>query len=256
MNNVEITWLSIWHWLYIILIAGAIVGGAFLLKGKSKGTKQKTLNIISISVLVLYIVDFMLQPFVTKSHTLDIDKLPFHICTLMGIVSVFAQFSKKDWFKETSVSLAIAGALMYLVYPGSAFGDIAPWSYKVIQTMVYHGGLLAWGVLSLTTGEVKLEFKNIWKPLIGLCIITVWAGIGNFCYNGGEHHYDWFFITGSTFPFVPKYLMPFAVIFAVFAVIVCVYLIYWLATKNLNKQHIENNEGKPKVAKKKSAKKS
>lgn len=234
-GSVEINCFDGWHFAYILIIAALIVGGAFLLKGKTQKTKQKTLQILSISVLVLYIIDFMLQPFVTSSHTLDIDKLPFHICTLMSIVAVFAQFSNKDWFKEVAVTLAMAGSLMYLVYPGSALGGIAPWCYKVIQTMVYHGGLLAWGVLSLTTGEVKLHMKKIWQPLLGLVCVCLWAALGNFCYNGGDHHYDWFFITGSTFPFVPKYLMPFAVIVAVYGVVAGIYLIYWLAVRKKNK---------------------
>lgn len=234
-GNVEINCFDGWHFAYIFIIAGLIIGTAFLLKGKTQKTKEKTLRILSISVLVLYIVDFMLQPFVSSDFTLNIDKLPFHICTLMGIVAVFAQYSKKDWFKEVAVTLAMAGGLMYLVYPGSALGGIAPWCYKVIQTMVYHGGLLAWGVLSLTTGEVKLHMKNIWMPLIGLVCICLWAALGNWCYNGGDHHYDWFFITGSTFSFVPSWILPFAVIAAVYGVVACIYLIYYLATKNRKK---------------------
>lgn len=236
VGSVSIELFSIWHFLYILFIAGAIVGGAFLLKNKSNQTKEKTLKVIVITTLVLYIADFMLQPFVTSDFTLDIDKLPFHICTLMCIVATFAQFSKKDWFKEVAVTLAMAGSLMYLVYPGSALGGVSPWCYKVVQTMVYHGLLLSWGVLSLTTGEVKLHVKKMWQPLIGVVCIALWAGLGNLCFNGGPHHYDWFFITGSTFPFVPKWLMPFAVITAVYGVVACFYLIYWLVTRKKDKQ--------------------
>ena len=238
--GIEIGLFSIWHFLYIFLIAGAIVGAAFALRKRNDETKKKVLNIIAIVTLCLYIVDFFLQPFVTSDHELNIDKLPFHICTLMGIVAVFAQYSKKEWFKELSVALAIAGSLMYLTYPGSALGGgKSPWCYKVIQTMVYHGMLLGWGVLNLTTKQVKLNWKNIWMSLVGILVITVWAAIGNFCYNEhwayGSPHFDWFFITGSTFPFVPTALMPFAVIVAVFGVIACVYLIYWLATRDWKK---------------------
>ncbi len=230
-NGITIELFSIWHFLYIFLIIGAIVGAIFLLKTKSQKTKQKTLKILIITTLVLYIVDFMLQPFVTRDNTLDIDKLPFHICTLMSIVGTLAQYSKNQNFKEVSVTMAMAGALMYLTYPGSALGGIAPWSYKVIQTMVCHGMLLAWGVLSLTTGEVKLNYRKMWMPLVGVVCMALWAGLGNLCYNGGTHHYDWFFITGSTFPFIPKYLMPFLAVAAVYGVIACFYLIYWIVEK-------------------------
>lgn len=36
VGSVSIELFSIWHFLYIFLIAGAIIGGAFLLKNKSK----------------------------------------------------------------------------------------------------------------------------------------------------------------------------------------------------------------------------
>lgn len=242
-GSVEISLFSIWHFLYVFLIAGATVGAAFALRNKSKEYKNKTLKIVSIVTLSLYIADFFLQPFVDgKSFELNIDKLPFHICTLMGIIAVFAQYSNKQWFKEIATALAIAGSLMYLTYPGSALGGVTPWCYKVVQTMVYHGMLFMWGVLTLTTGEVKLTWKNIWMPLVGICVVAAWATIGNVCYNSsyvggdGNHHWDWFFLTGSTFPFVPTWLMPFAVITAVFSVICCVYLIYWLATRDRTKK--------------------
>ncbi len=246
-GSIEITLFSIWHFLYIFIIAGAIVGAAFALRKKSASTKQQTLKIISIVTLCLYITDFFLQPFVSGTpFTLNIDKLPFHICTLMGIVAVFAQYSNKVWFKEIASALAIVGSLMYLTYPGSALGGVTPWCYQVVQTMVYHGMLLMWGVLTLTTGEVKLHWKKIWMPLVALCVVALWATIGNVCYNSsyvggdGNHHWDWFFLTGTTFPFVPTWLMPFAVVTAVFSVVCCIYLIYWLATRDWKQQKTKN----------------
>ncbi len=44
VGRVSIELFSIWHFLYIIFIAGAIVGGAFLLKNKSKQNKRKNLT--------------------------------------------------------------------------------------------------------------------------------------------------------------------------------------------------------------------
>lgn len=230
---IEITCFSIWHFLYIFLIAGVIIGAAFWLKGKSDATKHKTLKILALVTFGFYVVDFFLQPFVRSSFTLNIDKLPFHICTLMGVMAIFVADSKHDWFREIIVALATTGAFMYLVYPGSALGDNTPWCYKVVQTMLYHGLLLAWGILSLTTGQVKLHIKKIWLPLVGMLCVALWATIGNVCYNtnyaGGSGHYDWFFLTGSTFGMSP-YLMPFLTLAAFYSVTAIIYGIYWLST--------------------------
>lgn len=234
-GGIEIDAFSVWHFLYIFLIAGAITGAGFALKGKSEETKKKVLNILSVVVLCWYITNFFLQPFVQGDNQLNIDKLPFHICTLMSIVAVFAQFSRKEWFKETSVIMAMSGAIMYLVYPGSALGGIAPWCFKVIETMLYHGLLFSWGILSLTTGQVKLHYKNMWMPLVGIVCVAVWATIGNLCYNvsyisdGVNHHYDWFFLTGSLVDYIiPVWAMPSLVITAVYGVASCFYLINFI----------------------------
>ena len=233
-GDIAIEAFNIWHFLYLFIIAGALIGAGFALRGKSAETHKKVLNKLSIGVLCWYIVNFFLQPFVNANNQLNIDKLPFHICTLMSIIGVFAQFSKKDWFKEVAVTLAMAGSLMYLTYPATAFGGAAPWCFKVIETIIYHSALFGWGILSLTTGQVKLHYKNMWMPLVGVVCVALWATVGNLCYNvsyfgdGVHRHYDWFFLTGTSFPIVPVYLMPFAVIAAVYGVIACFYLINYI----------------------------
>ena len=239
---------NLWHFLYLILIAGVIVGAGFALRGRKPETQKKVLNILSITVLCWYITNFFLQPFVRGNNQLNIDKLPFHICTLMSIVGVFAQFSNKAWFKEVAVTLAMAGSLMYLTYPATAFGGAAPWSFKVIETMIYHSALFSWGLLSLTTGQVKLHYKSMWMPLVGLCCVALWATVGNVCYNvsylgkGDAPHYDWFFLTGTSFPFPPA-LMPFLVVIAVYGVIACFYLINFIC-QVVNKRINKNKQAK------------
>lgn len=238
---------NLWHFVYVFIIAGAIIGAGFALRGKKEETQKKTLNVLSICVLCWYITNFFLQPFVQGNNQLNIDKLPFHICTLMSIVAVFAQFSKKDWLKEVAVTLAMAGTLMYLTYPSTAFGGAAPWSFKVIETMVYHSALFAWGILSLTTGQVKLHYKKMWMPLVGVVCVALWATVGNVCYNVsylGEvgPHYDWFFLTGTSFPF-PPYILPFLVITAVYGVISCFYLINYVCHV-INKRIVAKKQAK------------
>lgn len=228
---------NVWHFIYLGIIAAVMVVAVLALKGRQATTQKRVLNILAVSVLCWYIANFFLQPFAMGTNQLNVDKLPFHICTLMSIVAVWAQFSQKDWFKEVAVTLAMVGTLMYLIYPSTAFGDdgMAPWCYRVIETMVYHSALFAWGFLSLTTGQVKLQYKHIWMPLVGLICVALWATVGNVCYNtsylgkDGNPHYDWFFLTGTTFDMTKlAAVMPLLVIGIMYAVIACFYLINFI----------------------------
>lgn len=241
-GSVEIGLFSIWHILYFVLIVGGTIGSCFILKNKSEETKEKVRRILAYFVIGVYIADFFIQPFMSSDYSMNVDKLPFHICTLMGCLIPFAQFNKKfDRIKDVICCLSIVASLMYVTYPGSAIGDVLPWCYKVVQTFVFHGLVFAWGVISVATGAIKLEFKNIWKELVAILIIIVWAGFGNNAYSNELHHYDWFFITGSTFPFVPTWLMPFAVLAAVYAMCAIIFSIDLMVKRIVEKRKLMGN---------------
>lgn len=259
----EIALFNFWHIFYFaLIIAAAITAGLFLKKATDEA-KARVFSILSITLVALYVFDWFAIPLYNTHecadgsilYMLDVDKLPFHICTILCPVVAFVQFNKKcARFREPVAILAIVAPLMYLTYPGSAVGDLSAFCYKVIQTFLYHGVLLAWGYLNLATGVVRPAFKRCYKVLVGICLIAVWAMIGNLTYgtgfnHDGDPHYDWFFLTGSTFPFVPKPLMPFAVIAAVFCVALLVYGIYYLVLRiqNGKKVTVEEAEEKEEV---------
>jgi Ca2+/Na+ antiporter len=80
-------------------------------------------------------------------------------------------------------------------------------------------------------------------------MIAVWATIGNLSYNtsylGNDpnaSHYDWLFLTGTTFSFIPPYLMPLASMAAIFGVVMCLYGIYYLYMHLYNKRAAKKNE--------------
>ena len=162
----EITLFSIWHIMYIVLIIGLTIGTAFIVKNKSEKLKRNILNILAVTAIAVYIADFFIMPLSGVGYGGYLDKLPFHICTFISIMIPFAQFSKSNnkvanSFKEIVACLSIVASLMYMTYPGSALGDIGTFSYKVVQTFVFHGLVFAWGFMSLATGSISLKIKNI-----------------------------------------------------------------------------------------------
>ena len=205
----EITLFSGWHFMYIAIILGLTIGVIFILKNKKESTKVLVTKILCYVLIITYVADFFIMPLYGVEMGGYLDKLPFHFCTAVGVMTAFVQFNKHfKWAKEPVAALAIVASLMYITYPGSALGEISTFSYKVIQTFLFHGLLFAWGVLFVATKQTELKWKNIWKPLVLICSIVVWAAFGNAVYAD----YDWCFITGSTFSFIPSGLMPFVVI--------------------------------------------
>lgn len=234
----DITLFSVWHFMYIFMICGATLALALYLRNKAPETQKKWTNALAVALISTYIADFFLMPLSRTDYSIDIDKLPFHICTLTAVMVQFVQFNSKfARLKQTVVCLATVSALMYICYPGSALGGILPWSYRVVQTFLFHGLSLTWGVINMTTGEVKMSYRNLPHEFMALLCMTVWAAIGNTLYSTTDRHFDWFFITGSTFPFIPKRLMPLVTVCSILAMCAIIHTIYYVIVRLKEASH-------------------
>ena len=234
----DVTLYSVWHILYASMIFAAIIGMAAYLCRKDTSVKNRVLNLIAYSIAVVYIADFFIQP-LFRNGAMNVDKLPFHICTLLCPVIAFTQFNKRfACIKEPVAFLSVISPLMYIVYPGSALGTESPFCYEIIQTFVYHGLLLAYGVLLITTRTVIPNIKNSYKSLIGIGITVIWAAFGNAVYSeaGWGKGFDWFFITGKTFPFIHPIWMPLVVVVCTFAMVMAMYGLYYLVDYIIKRQ--------------------
>lgn len=191
-TGITITPFSPAHIVYLVLIFGGIVGAWFLLRKKSAEAKQKALRFLGYALVISYLSDFFVHEFVYGE--MNIDKLPFHICTALCPLMAIAQFNRKgDKILEPVAVLSVLAPMMYLCYPAS-IGDGEPWCYQAVQTMFYHGTLMAWGILSIALGVVKPDIRKIWKSGVLLIGITLWAKLGNILL---EH--NWFFLEEDAF---------------------------------------------------------
>jgi uncharacterized membrane protein YwaF len=186
-TGIKITPFSVAHLVYMFLIFGGIALAWYLLRDKDDSKKEKALRFLSYALVISYLSDFFVHDFVYGG--LNMDKLPFHICTALCPLSAIAQFNRKGHkILEPMAVLATLAPMMYICYPASV-GDGEPWCYQAVQTMFFHGVLLAWGVLNLALGKVRLNWKNCWKCAVVLVSITLWAKLGNVLL---EH--NWFFL--------------------------------------------------------------
>lgn len=239
-TGISVTAFSLSHIIYILLIAGAIVGLFLAFRKKGEDKTEKVLRILAYAVVISYLSDFFVHDFVyadlgdslvyspevlKERGGLNMDKLPFHICTVLCPIMAFTQFNKRfKKFLEPVAMLSIVAPLMYLCYPAS-IGSGEPWCYQAVQTMFYHGALLAWGILSVAYGKVKPSIKKSWHAAILLVAITLWAKLGNILL---EH--NWFFLNEDAFyiglvagGIIPKWLLMVINPIAFFLVILAVY---------------------------------
>lgn len=186
-TGIKITPFSIAHIVYIVLIFGGIVALWLIFRKKNAESKTKLLRGLAYALAISYFSDFFFHEFVYGG--LNTDKLPFHICTSLCLFVIYAQFNRKgDRILEPVAVLATLAPMMYLCCPASV-GEGEPWCYQAVQTMFFHGVLMAWGILSIALGATKPVIRNCWKCAALLAFITVWAKFGNILLN-----HNWFFL--------------------------------------------------------------
>lgn len=232
-SSLQIGLFDIWHFLYLFVIFGGCIALWLIFRDRTAASKEKVLRFFAYLTIGIYIADFFIMPLSDSYNGIGVDKLPFHICTLMASLVPFVQFNPKwEKIKTPVVTLSITSALMWMCYPGSALGGEPPFCYRIFQTFMFHGILFCWGVLNLCLGAVRLNIKKIWKEFVGILLILLWASFGNAIYDDQ----NWFFLADSLFAFLSDEIMPLMVVVTVFAVCLVIYGAYY-ALSNLSKRN-------------------
>lgn len=224
-SSLEIGLFDIWHFTYLFIVFGGAFLLSLLMKNRSEQGKQKLLRLFAYLVIGFYVGDFFIMPLSDSYSGISTYKLPFNICTIMAVLVPFVQFNPRfSKIKCPVVTLSITSSMMWMCYPGTALGGQPPFCYIIFQTFMYHGFLFIWGVLNLSSGEVTLSIRKIWKEFVGILMILVWAWFGNTIYDG---NHNWFFIESSIFPFLSDEIMPVMVVVSVFGCCLVVYGAYF-----------------------------
>ncbi len=222
-----------WHWFYIILTAAVIITFLLIQRRSSDKVKEKTSRFFIGLAFALYIADFFLMPL--SYGEIVIEKLPFHACTATCVIcflSYRVKFLEK--YRLSFVFLGLISNTVYLIYPaGVMWHAVHPLSYRVIQTLSFHGVMSIYGFLTLAKEYRNIEIKKCYRDFSAVCAMTAWALIGNYAYNGDSegysHFFNWFFVVRDPFSVFPEniapFIMPFLNIFMFCSVEMLIHLV-------------------------------
>ncbi len=224
---------GVWHGCYIALAALAAVVILVCLRHKGGHSRERVMRLLVGVAFGLYVADFFLMPIAYGE--IDIEKLPFHVCTAMCVMC-FLSLHHPFWSKYR-VHFALLGFisnLVYLIYPaGVMWHQVHPLSYRVVQTLLFHGTMTVYGLLVLVCDSWQLTWKRCYRDLAVLCGMTLWAWLGNLIYNGEAgtyaHFFNWFFVVRDPFhllpPSIAPYVMPWLNVAVFFGAEMLVYVV-------------------------------
>lgn len=201
--------------------------------GKKSKNPDKVINLFINLAIGLYALDFFAMPF--AYGVIDIEKLPFHVCTTMCVMCFLSRYH--PFFKKFRLQFAMLGFLSnltYLIYPaGMMWHNIHPLSYRVVQTLAFHGVMMVYGALVLLyEGKAEFRWKDRGVDFLVISAMTCWAWLGNTLYNSELDFYNWFFVVRDPFSMFPEDISPFVMPFLNIAIFfVAELLMYYLFTK-------------------------
>ena len=112
-SELEINLFDFWHFTYLFIIFGGTALLAFFFHKKDQEIRQRILRTFVLLTIGFYVADFFIMPLSDSYNGISTDKLPFHICTLMGVLAPFVQYNKRFApIKPTVVALSITASLM------------------------------------------------------------------------------------------------------------------------------------------------
>lgn len=231
-----------YHILLLLLLISIITVSAFLLVGRTKETKNKVLNIIAIFIVFLYLSDFFVHPFMNQKDALVVDKLPFHLCTICCPLIVITRLfkDKTKAINHAVPILGLIGGLMYLTYPTALDGNKV-FCYRSVQTIIYHSTIVAYGILSMTTGDIELSFKKIYvEAIMILCLDLISIGANKAYGYIRNDDYNWFFTSSGMFGIADK-LMPYVMFGVIFTMSAIIYGFYYVLKDPINNSKFVNS---------------
>lgn len=216
------------HICFILAFVLIAVAACWYVKNKSKDKKKAIDRCVNIA-FALYILDFFLMPFAYEA--IDIEKLTFHVCTTMCVMCFLSRYN--SFFSKFRLQFAMLGFLSnftYMIYPaGMMWHQVHPLSYRVVQTLLFHGVMMIYGTLVLVCESEEFQWKKCYKDLMVLVAMVLWALLGNTLYNNDARFYNWFFVVRDPFHMFSEtaspYFMPFLNIAIFGAAEVLVYFI-------------------------------
>ena len=184
---------SIQHFIWMVISAGIIAGLVIALAKKRPPLKSVLTSAFVICVfseLVKVLSCIELVPSTDGSVLypyLELQHLPFHLCSIQILMILYCRFAKGDILKSPGKQY-----ILRFMYPtcviGAAFAIILPSIFSTTitvnqafthpiayQTFIYHAMLIAFGVYIPMSGEVSFSWKTYRKTMLFLGLVTFMA---------------------------------------------------------------------------------
>ncbi len=182
---------SIWHFVVLAIIIGAIITLALVAKRKDKKWQDKMFFVIALVFLALEILRMTYRTityccyetyFPEKGNIYNwAEIISFALCTMVTFFSIVTLLiNKEKWNKfayDAIFPIAIFSGSAALIYPDMLNTYYPIYHIMNVQTLITHGLLIALPILLIVTKRLVPKIKNGWKPMVTIFGFSIIARI-------------------------------------------------------------------------------
>ena len=174
--HIDSQW-GILHIAVLIMSICAIISIALLFRSKSEKTRKIVIYVLTCTVLFFEMTRRILN--IIKNPGMNLGDmlytlLPRPWCAISCWALMIAVWSNKQYLYNTASFTALLCAIIYFAYPGAGFNSEFM-LFENVYSIATHALLLVTSITFITLKFTKFEYKTMWKDLIVLGTIFLYA---------------------------------------------------------------------------------
>ena len=172
---------GLWHILTLVFCIVSILFIAFVFAKKSKKARTIVMWVL-VGVILLFEITRRVKNIIAmciaggstfNDWLYNLLPRPWCAISCWGLI-IAAVFRKKFLFNIASI-MALLCALIFFAYPSAGFNNLYIYEFENLYSIITHSLLLVTSISLITLKFTDFKYKNMWKDLICLAVIFVYA---------------------------------------------------------------------------------
>ncbi|GIP16528.1 hypothetical protein J40TS1_21700 [Paenibacillus montaniterrae] len=154
------------HWRWLIGLMLGIIVLTVVYARATQAWRLRIKRLLAYSILIGEVVKLFVVWQLGKSL---LYYLPIHLCGFAIVLLMLHVYRPTALINEILFSLTLPGALIALIFPGWTAEPVMGFIH--IHSFIYHGIITVYPLLLLASGELRPNWRQLWKVAIFLALI-------------------------------------------------------------------------------------
>lgn len=157
-----------WHLLWLSIIFGICVRYVWIYKKGDERKKRRMDGLTACSLVVWIVVRAI---YIAVIHEAFLYELPFHLCSMAGILCVVHCLTKWKWLGQVLYTICLPGTVLALLFPNWNFYPVI--HFITLEGFLFHMGIVLYVAGKLASHEIQPDFAKLWQVVLFLTAVVI-----------------------------------------------------------------------------------